>query len=439
MLGNPMVSEIDSKIDNQLELTSEEEQNGDKDLKTNQFTTIGYIMKNKILFSTAIAATLAALATDAKTVVTPLARSLNPVTYYSASTLVVRGGSPGSADILSTIYPGAHPLDNDEGALLLIKPTFHFSLGFHPMLHPAAPRGVRTHVEPVGMAPPGSTPSSISGVVVSRSASPPIERTRERHIKHKNAAGSEIPSLDELVRRQRSNRLKQIAAIKKRRAPGHHAVLPLDRNSVRVCIAARPARVPLAVHRLVPRHGIAAKYAMPLTKADIERKNEHAKEYKLGYARKSKHLRRLSPDRIAKFKFYPPLRRFDTDVLVAATAPTQPIIAYVPVPTEEKIICAATPAAGVQKTISVTASASDDIIGLPSHEFYAAGLTMKGNVPAKTGINGIFCAAAELVPINKKTKRGYIDQPVALQNIPRGGLHQVTYDELGHSPPVGRA
>ena len=97
-----MVSEIDSKIDNQLELTSEEEQNGDKDLKTNQFTTIGYIMKNKILFSTAIAATLAALATDAKTVVTPLARSLNPVTYYSASTLVVRGGSPGSADLLFT-------------------------------------------------------------------------------------------------------------------------------------------------------------------------------------------------------------------------------------------------------------------------------------------------------------------------------------------------
>lgn len=386
-------------------------------------------MKNKILFSTALAATLAALAADAKTVVTPIARTLNPATYYSASTLVVRGVGMGSPGALSMLYPAARRVDSDEGTLLLLKPAFHFSLGFHPMVHVAGPE----------VDPPDVSPPAAPVVGVPTPAPPPGGRTGARHIRRQAPVNQEICSLDELVKRQHSNHEKRMAAAKNRRVPGRHQVLPLDRNSVRVCIAARPARVPLAVHRLVPRCGIAAKYAMPLTKADIERKNEHAKEYKLGYARKSKHLRRLSPDRIAKFKFYPPLRRFDTDVLVAATAPTQPIIAYVPVPAEEKIICAATPAAGVQKTISVTASASDNIIGLPSHELYTAGLTMKGNVPAKTGINGIFCAAAELVSINKKAKRGYIDQPVALQNIPRGGLHQVTYDELGHSPPAGRA
>ncbi|MBX2905088.1 MAG: hypothetical protein KF744_03565 [Taibaiella sp.] len=377
-------------------------------------------MTNKFLFSTALAATILAQAAEAKTVVTPIARSLNPVTYYSASTLVVGNNAIGSSGVSWVMSPGIRNVDINKVQPQLFRASGQFALGFRALERIATPvTGATANVAPI---PPAS-----------------VERTRVKPASKEVAGKRQITSLDELIRNQRANHTKQLANAKKHRRWGKHSVIPIDRNAVRVCIAARPARVPLAVHRAIPRHGIVTKYAMPLTKADIERKNEHAKEYKLGYARKSKHLRKLSPERIAKFRFYPPLRRFDTDVLVVAAEPTQPIIAYVPVATEDVVLYSAAPASGVQKTIAVTATVGDDILGLPTHELYAAGLFMKGNVPAKTGINSIIYAAADIVTPKSKAKRGYMDVPVAIRNAPRGGLHQVTYDELGHSPPVGLA
>lgn len=385
-------------------------------------------MRNKILFSTAIAATISALAADAKTVVTPVARMLNPATYYSANTLVVPGGAANTSDLLSLICPGIRGVDRE-----VAKPAFQYLPDIRAFSNVINRENSPAH--------PGrdvaESPCPTSDIAVSDP--PQEERTRSKHFTRRSVIKENVSSLDDFVRRQRESHRKQLASLRKRRIPGRQFVLPLDHNSVRVCIAARPARVPLAGHRLLPRHVVASKYAMPLTKADVERKNEHAKEYRLAYARKSRHLRKLSPETIAKFKFYPPLRRFDTDVLVAATPPEQPIIVYVPVPVEERVLYSAAPAAGVQKTIAIAATATDDVIGLPSHKFTVSDIVMNGNMPSKTGINGMFYTQAAFAAVNIKAHNGLFDLPVALHNIPRGGLHQVTYDELGHSPPACRA
>jgi hypothetical protein len=393
---------------------------GVNDLKINQFTTIGYIMTNKFLFSTALAATILAQAAEAKTVVTPIARTLNPVTYYSATTLVVGNGAISSSGTNWLLSPGIRNEDISKLEPQIFRPSGQFALGFHALERIATP---------------------VAGAKATGALTPPasVERTRVKPANSTAAERRQIASLDELIKNQRASHIKQLAHAKKQRRWGKHSVIPIDRNAVRVCVAARPARVPLAIHRAVPLHGIAKKYAMPLTKADIDRKNEHAKEYKLGYARKSKHLRKLSPDRIARFKFYPPHRRFDTDVLVVAAEPAQPIIAYVPVSVDEVILFSAEPTACVQKTITVTATAGDDILGLPSHELFAAGHFMKGNIPAKTGVNSIIYAAADIVTHKAKARHVYLNVTVAIRNAPRSGLHQVTYDELGHSPPMDMA
>lgn len=175
---------------------------------------------------------------------------------------------------------------------------------------------------------------------------------------------------------------------------------------------------------------------MPLTRADVARRNEDKRASKLAYAGRTKHLRRLSPDRISKLSFHPPLRRYDTDELAVTSTKAEPILAYVAVVTDQAIAYNPNPAAGVKHTISAPGTPADETISLPGlDQFHSMELTLRGNITAKTGINLLCTAFTGMAQTKAYAKPLFIEQPVALRAVCRGGLSKVTYVELGHSPP----